>query len=370
MTRKQRFLAAVRREQPDMVAVAPLIHHRFAHKLLGRTDWKAVFEVHQMLGSCHHRGPIGAGWHSKMPDGWSGESKVLEKDGPRTLTQNVTHTPLGNLTSKVVSGFAPDDPIISKSIEYEVKGPDDWEIVRAIHEKRLEGFTRYEHATADEAHDVMGEDGVASVGLGCSIAHIGSVRGMQDMLYDLVDYPDLMESVRQVLFANIEKSVESFLEAKAEVAWCDICWATGANMGPEMFAKWCLPEVQRVTEIAHSKPGKYMGLYTLGKIRELLPMLVDAGVDFIETFEPNQGDITLAEAKKLYGKRTCIMGNFNCVTLARGTVEQARAEARRCLKEAMKGGSYVMVTGDEVPADARLENLKAMVETVQEYGRY
>jgi len=369
MTKKQRFLAAVRGEQPDAVAVAPLIHCRFAHKVLGRTDWKAVYEVHQMIGSCHHRGPVGVSWHCEMPDGWSGESKVIEQDGPRTVTQSVTHTPLGDLTRKVVSGFAPDDPIISQPIEHEIKSVDDWKIYRALHEKRLEGFKGYSHEGADEAYELMGEEGVPSVGLGCTIAQIGSARGMQNMLYDLVDEPDLMESVRRVLFAGIEKSVESFIEAKTKVAWCDICWATGADMGPDMFARWCLPEVQRVSDMAHSA-GKYMGLYTLGKIRKLLPMLVDAGVDFIETFEPNQGDISLAEGKKLYGKRTCLMGNFDCLVLARGTVDEARAEARRCLDEGMPGGAYVMVTADEVPADTKLENLEAMVETVEQYGQY
>ena len=254
---------------------------------------------------------------------------------------------------------------------HEIKDPErDWPILRAYHEKRLEGFRGLAPESANEAVDHMGEDGMPSVGLACTLAHIGHARGMEGMLYDLVDYPGLMESVRQVLFAGIEMSVESFLESRSEAAWYDICWATGADMGPQMFAKWCLPEVQRITEIVHSRPGKYIGLYTLGKIRELLPMLVDTGVDFIETFEPNQGDIPLGEAKKLYGDRTCPMGNFDCVILARGTEQEARAEARRCLTEAMEGGRYVMVTGDEVPADARLENLKAMVETAEEYGRY
>jgi len=64
------------------------------------------------------------------------------------------------------------------------------------------------------------------------------------------------------------------------------------------------------------------------------------------------------------------MGNFDCVILARGTVEDARAEARRCLREGMEDGGYVMVTGDEVPADARWGNLKAMVEVAAEDGRY
>jgi uroporphyrinogen-III decarboxylase len=100
-------------------------------------------------------------------------------------------------------------------------------------------------------------------------------------------------------------------------------------------------------------------------------MFADAGVHFVETFEPNEGDITLGEAKKLHGKKFCIMGNFDCVLLARGTVQEARAETRRCLREGMSApGGFVLVTGDEVPADAQLDNLKAMVETVEKYGRY
>jgi len=111
-------------------------------------------------------------------------------------------------------------------------------------------------------------------------------------------------------------------------------------------------------------------LYTLGRIRELMPMFADAGVHFVETFEPNQGDISLAEAKRLYGKRMCLMGNFDSMILAFGTVEEARREARRCLREGMEGGGYVLITGDEVPADTKMDNLKAMVETVEKHGRY
>jgi hypothetical protein len=51
VNKKERFLAAVRREVPDMVPVAPLIHNRFACKLLGSTGWKAVYEVHKTVGS-------------------------------------------------------------------------------------------------------------------------------------------------------------------------------------------------------------------------------------------------------------------------------------------------------------------------------
>ena len=57
-------------------------------------------------------------------------------------------------------------------------------------------------------------------------------------------------------------------------------------------------------------------------------------------------------------------------TASLGRARDARGEALRCLEEAVEGGGYINVTGDEVPADATMDNLRAWVETVAEHGRY
>jgi uroporphyrinogen-III decarboxylase len=36
----------------------------------------------------------------------------------------------------------------------------------------------------------------------------------------------------------------------------------------------------------------------------------------------------------------------------------------------MGGGGYILGTGDEVPADAQMENLRAMVEVASAHGRH
>jgi len=372
MTKKQRFLAAVKGERPDVVPVAPLIHGRFAHKLLGRSDWKAVFEVHQLIGSCHHRGPIGCSARFSVPEGYGESTREIERapDG-RVTTEWKIQTPKRTMTGKRVSGFNRDDPLITTTTDYPVKTPEDWRAFLEMRRLMLDGFTgEFNLGTVGEAVELMGEDGMPSVALGPAYTTLASRRGMQGFMLDLVDHPDLMDELFEVERRIMEKNVEAFVASPTEVAWLDICWATGSQLGPKMFERWALPDVVRAMEVVKRAPGKYLGLYTLGRIRDLMPMFADAGVHFVETFEPNQGDISLAEAKKLYGKKMCLMGNFDCVILARGTVEEARQEARRCLAEGMEGGGYVLVTGDEVPADAKLDNLKAMVEVVEEEGRY
>jgi uroporphyrinogen-III decarboxylase len=371
MTKKERFLAAVRLEEPDVVPVAPLMHCRIAHRLLGRSDFAAVFETHQMIGSIQHRGPLSVGVGGSLPEGWGGEQRELERtpEGRRTV-EWLIYTPQRTMTGRIVSGMIPHDPLVSKTVEYPIKGVEDWHAYRALLEHNVAGLGEPWVKPVEDAIALMGDEGVPSVGLGPAYTGLATVRGMEQFMVDLFDHPDLMDELfalqRQIQAAN----VKAFLASASPVAWLDICWATGSNLGAKTFERWALPDVVEAMELVRQVPGKYLGLYTLGRIRDLMPMFADAGVHFVETFEPNEGDITLAEAKRLYGDKLCLMGNFDCTILAFGSVEDARAEARRCLDEAMEGGGYVMVTGDEVPADAKLDNLKAMVETVEKHGRY
>jgi len=304
-----------------------------------------------------------------MPAGYESRSEVVKREGTRVETRSWLTTPLGTLTALDVSGMIPGDPITGKRVEPMVNSPEDWRAYADWLEQQA-ASARAWTGTAQEAYEVMGEEGSASCGLGCVFQALGSVRGMQDLLYDLYDCPDLLEACAQPLMHMERLSAEAFAELPNEVCWIDICWATGAEVSLPDMERWVLRGARAMIEAVHARPGHYVGYYTLGRIRRYLPALVDSGVDFIETFEPNQGDISLAEARKLYGDRLCLMGNFDCTVLARGSLEDARAEARRCLREGMEGGRYVMVTADEVPADTKWDNLRAMVEVCEEEGRY
>lgn len=371
MTPKQRFITAVRGGVPDQVPCSPLIHHRYARKIVGETHWRACFEVHKRLGSVAHRGPIGIGWRvGELPLGYSQRSEEVPAEGNRRGIRTWITTPKGELSSLQVWGFVPGDPEIGKAIEPFVKQPEDWRVYADWLGAVAENGSP-DTSTAREAYEVMGEEGVASVGFGSVFAQLGAARDMQPLIYDLYDCPDLLEAAAEAIRYINRCCAEAFAsELPNEVCWLDICWATGAEISLQDMERWVLAEAREMVDIIHSRPGKYIGYYTLGRIRRYMPALVDTGADFVETFEQNMGDLPLWEAKKLYGDRICLMGNFDCVLLARGTVEQARQEARRCLSEAMDGGGYVMVTADEVPTDAKWENLRAMVEVCEEEGRY
>lgn len=370
MTQKERFLAALRLEAPDVVPVSPLIHMRYAQKRLGRSDWKAVFECHRQIGACHFRGPIGISYASDPVEGYEHSTQVLVDNPPREIVQTTFHTPRGELTSTTDYGAIPDDPLVGKTTEYYVKEPAHWPIMIEYWEQVAQTARPCASDTVQQAVQFMAEDGVPSVGLGSAFTTVASARGMQDFMYDLYDCPDLIRRALKAACTLSENTVRSFVQSPAEVGFYDICWATGMGLGPRLFDEWIGEEIARMCGLVREAPGKFISFYTLGRMREIMPTLMNARPHMIASFEPNEGDLTLAQAKKLYGDRVCIMGNFDCVALARGTLDQARAEARRCLQEGMDGGGYIMGTGDEVPADTKPENLKAMVEVAEQFGRY
>ena len=65
----------------------------------------------------------------------------------------------------------------------------------------------------------------------------------------------------------------------------------------------------------------------------------------METFTPPEmgGDVNLAEARKRIPMNICMIGGFNQVHYLKGcTVEETRAQVRKCFEAAGKEGSYIL----------------------------
>jgi uroporphyrinogen-III decarboxylase len=366
MNKRERFLTAVRREVPDIVPVSPLIHDRFAYTVLRRTGWRAVFQVHQMVGSIYFRGPTGKGWRVEWSEGFSTSAFTKREDG-KTLIEHWIKTPTSALRQIDMVGFNPQDPVASRTIEYFIKNESAYEIYKAYVEEWIRR-AKPDFTELVAAVETMGNEGVAQDSIGSAFSELVSIRGVRGAYMDLYVRPKTVEDVLKILWEKKEKEVEAFLDSPSEVLYYDVWGAF--ELSPKQFERFVLPELKTATELVRKVDGKYIGFYMVGKgLRKQLPMVVETRPHFIEPFELQSG-VSLREAKRLYGDKVCIMGNFDPVILAFGNLEDVKKETIRCLEEGMENGGYVLVTGDEVPANAKLENLITIVRTVEEYGKH
>ena len=367
MTHKERLVAALERGVPDQVPVTWEMEGRFAHTVSDQSGWRAICDAHRMLGSSiFNVQGIGPGLSTKPRADYEQQGWQEPAPGGGTINHRRITTPKGSLHASDVVGYMPHDPLVSKHQEYLIKERSDWE----IYADYIAETGRTAEPSVSEslaAYDVIGDDGLVGGWMGDTVYHLAHLRRDTDYIMDLVEAPDFMEGIMQAVDPTSEALIRSFNESKIECLVYDICWASLSLLSPALVRRFVIPRAKRAVEL--TAPGKFIVFFQTGRIRAVVPDLVACGPHGIQHFDV-LGDCDLAKIKRSFGEDICIIGNLSPVILAHGSVAEAQAEARRCLDAARAGGGYIMSTSDELPRDARVENLKAIVELVAAEGRY
>jgi len=364
---RERLLTALRGGTPDQVPVTWELETRAAHAFTGKTGWRAVCDAHRMIGSAiFNLQGVGPHVTCRLGPGYGETCKERRREDGTTERTHTLITPRGSLVERWRVGHLPHDPMLGVRIEHFVKAPADYEILADFVAEQARTAVP-DTSVSREAREYVGHDGVVGFWMGEANYLLGDARSAERFVLDLIDRPEVIHRTLEAVDRLKEKELAAFNESNAEVLLLDLCWASTSLLNPALVQEFVLPRVRRLME--NIRRDRIVGFFTTGRIRAVLDQLVDLRPDFIQHFDV-LGDCDLAEVKRTYGDRICIMGNYNPVVLAHGTLEQARIEARRCLDAAMAGGGYILTTSDEVPADAGLDNMKAVVEYVAEHGRY
>ena len=107
--------------------------------------------------------------------------------------------------------------------------------------------------------------------------------------------------------------------------------------------------------------------HTDGNIMPILDRLVDAGPHALHSLDP-QGDVDMAEVKRLVGDRVCLIGNVNCGLLDSGTDEECIESARYALRHGMPGGGYIFSTSNCVYTGMRLSRYELILDVWRREG--
>lgn len=148
----------------------------------------------------------------------------------------------------------------------------------------------------------------------------------------------------------------------------DYCFNVNPFFSPEMFAEFIAPDLKAVIDGYHEL-GYYVIKHTDGNIMPIIDQMVACGPDALHSLDP-QGGVDLAEVKRLYGDRVCLIGNVNCGLLQTGTDEACDAEVRRSLRQGMEGWGYVFATSNCVYTGLPLERYERMNRIWWEEGIY
>lgn len=142
----------------------------------------------------------------------------------------------------------------------------------------------------------------------------------------------------------------------------------GPFMKPEYYRRLVLPRLRRLVGECHRRGLIYIE-HTDGNVKPLLDMLVDAGVDALQSWEPNAG-MNLRYGKEKYGGRLCIIGNVDVGLLSSASPQQISRYVKKCIEEAAPGGGYIVSASNTVHDKVNPRNWRVQVETTVKHGSY
>lgn len=148
----------------------------------------------------------------------------------------------------------------------------------------------------------------------------------------------------------------------------DYCLNTGPFMSPRQFAKFVTPYLKQTID-AYRELGLYTIKHTDGNIMPIIDQLVACGPDALHSIDPQAG-VDIAEVKRLYGDKICVIGNVNCGLLQNGTDEQVVENVRYALHSGMPGGGYVFSTSNCVYTGMDLSRYELMLDVWRREGNY
>ncbi|MFX0205169.1 MAG: uroporphyrinogen decarboxylase family protein [Candidatus Hodarchaeota archaeon] len=117
------------------------------------------------------------------------------------------------------------------------------------------------------------------------------------------------------------------------------------------------------------KRGAYIFYHSDGNIEQLIPDLIDVGVDILNPIQPEC--MEPGEIKELYGDKLTLDGAISVQeTLPFGTTEDVKQEVINRIKILGRNKGYILGPTHVIGFDVPLENILMLFETAKEYGKY
>jgi uroporphyrinogen decarboxylase len=191
--------------------------------------------------------------------------------------------------------------------------------------------------------------------------------GIEKLIMATFDDPEWVHQLLEMLCKRKEVFAASLAGANYDILELGGGDASSTVISPALFDEYVAPYDIRIIEAAH-QAGQKIAYHTCGGMMPILEKIAAMKPDAIETFTPAGmgGDTNLAEARKRIPDDICMIGGFDQLHFFTDcSVEQTKAEVKRCFEEAGQAGSYILCPSDHF-FDAEPELIKAFVDAAKE----
>jgi uroporphyrinogen-III decarboxylase len=193
-----------------------------------------------------------------------------------------------------------------------------------------------------------------------------TLRGTQGIMKDMFRRPDkLLEALDVIADISINTVLKSPSFGRLVIVHYPLHKGADGWMSAKQFETFYWPSLKKMMD-AFIQEGLIQSHFAEGSY--------DTRLESINGFP--KGTVTwyfdrtdIFRAKKILGAKCCLMGNVPSSMILTGSPQDVKEYCRKLIVECGKGGGYILAAGT-AGGGPKIENLRAMIEAVREYGVY
>lgn len=188
------------------------------------------------------------------------------------------------------------------------------------------------------------------------------LRGIEPILMDLVANPVFVEELLDAILEFDLAVTRRLCQFPVDAFHFGDDWGQqkGLVMAPDLWRRMFKKRLRRLYDSVHAA-GVPVSIHSCGDISEIIPDLIEIGVDMISPLQAEALDFNFL--KREYGADLTFWGGVSTQrTLPFGTPAEVRAEVRVRRDVLGKGGGYILAPSHELQGDIPLENMLAFLD--------
>ncbi|MFH7859664.1 MAG: uroporphyrinogen decarboxylase family protein [Candidatus Aenigmatarchaeota archaeon] len=196
------------------------------------------------------------------------------------------------------------------------------------------------------------------------------LRGFNEFIKDLYYNEKFANELLDNLLKIFLYAIKRLIEIGADIICIadDIAMQKGMIISPFLFRKYIKPRMKKIIDIC-KKEKVYVVFHTDGNCEEIIPDLIEIGVDILNPIQPECMDP--AKIKEKYGDKITLSGTISLQkTLPYGTIEDVKNEVIKRIETCAYNGGFILSPSNQVLLDVKIENFIALYEFAKKYGKY
>ncbi len=198
------------------------------------------------------------------------------------------------------------------------------------------------------------------------------IRGMQHFLTDMLVNRDrcelLIDKLRTVNLAKIRYLTEAGVDVLR--IGDDVGTQNGMMFSPDLWRGLFKPVLRDYFALAKQiNPEVLIWYHSDGDIREIIPDLIEIGLDILNPVQPECMDPV--ELKRAYGRDLSFWGTIGTQSVMPfGTPQEVRDTVKRMIDDVGRDGGLCLAPTHVLEPEVPLANIEAFVDAIAAYGLY